>query len=108
MDIRCRMPELQEALKDGEAFQDVHLALGDFLIQREIKWDFKDGSMKIPPMLYPEIVVQLLEAEHPDLREQAWQAMSGLWKRQGLLGIPIAAGGHWTLLVFRRSGGGGG
>ena len=49
--------------------------------------------------------MQLLQGTDADVREQAGQAITGLWKRQGLLGIPIYAGGHWTLLVLRRSGG---
>ena len=49
--------------------------------------------------------MQLLQGADAEVREQAGQAITGLWKRQGLLGIPIYAGGHWTLLVLRRSGG---
>ncbi len=29
--------------------------------------------------------------------------MKGLWRRHGLLGVPIQQSGHWTLLVLRRS-----
>ena len=106
-DVRARLPELKESLKPDEALQDLHLALGDWLIQRDVARYIsgEEDIPIIPTLLYPEIVVQLVQGAHEEVREQAGLAMTGLWMRQGLLGVPIAAGGHWTLLVLRRSGG---
>ena len=103
-ELRLRLPELREKLKAGEALHSQQLALGDWVIARDIQKDFAPDPPKIPCLLNPEIVLGLFgeDANHSSNCEQVIQ---GHWKRHGLLGIPIAAGGHWTLLVARRSGG---
>ena len=89
-EVRARIPELQAALEDQESLQDLHLALGDYLFRRDVIRGVKEDE-KIPTLLYPEIIVQLTKGETRALREQAGQAIVGLWKRQGLLGVPIAS-----------------
>ena len=75
------------------------------MIHRDVARDDFPEPVKIPALLYPEIIVQLTSGETPEVREQAGKAIFGLWNRQGLLGVPIYAGGHWTLLCLTRAGG---
>ena len=41
-DIRARLPELKAALKPDEALQDLHLALGEWLIHRDVARDIAE------------------------------------------------------------------
>ena len=43
-EVRARIPELQAALGDQESLQDLHLALGDYLIRRDVIRDVKEDE----------------------------------------------------------------
>ena len=103
-ELRLRIPGLDQQLQPGESLTSDHLALGDWQIWRDTQRDVKESPVRSPVLLNPEVVVGLT-GESADIRTKCGQILVGHWKKYGLLGVPIGAGGHWTLLTFRRSGG---
>ena len=56
-EVHARIPELQKVLAIGESLQDLHIALGDFLIHRDVRRDVAE-DVKVPTLHYPEVVLQ--------------------------------------------------
>ena len=82
---------------------DRHLMVGHWQIQRDVP------SARGVHMMSPQIVFMLHQAASEDHEEaaamelKAAQMISRRFQRSGLLGVPICAADHWTLLCFRRS-----
>ena len=102
-EVRMRIPALQNKLEFGEALTSEHIVLGDWLIHRDLARDIGAPS-NIPSLVYPETSTYL-SSEDPEIRSQCSAMIDGQIKKHGLVGVPIGSAGHWTLLVFRRSGG---
>ena len=104
-ELRLRIPELTEKLKPKESLHSGHLALGDWLVLRDLRSSLGPELPKVPSLFFPTITV-LLSSEDPAQKLEAQQAIMGHWKRHPRLGVPIGDGGHWTLLVLERTGAG--
>ena len=103
MELRLRFPDLKKKLGNIDMFEDLHLCLGSWLIYR----DFLRGvvaTTQIPHFCSPHAVNAFALGVSSEVLHMSSEILKGLWRRHGLLGIPVIAGGHWTLLVLRRSG----
>ena len=103
-EVHMRIPDLKEKLKPDECLNSHHLVLGDWMIHRDVRRDFPGDPQRLPELVLPEVITGLLGAD-PEIVEQCQNVVRGHMKRCGLLGIPIHAGDHWTLLVCQRNGG---
>ena len=62
-----------------------------------------DGVPVMPYLVQPHVVHAYLKWDSEEVRVNSSKALCGMWKRHGLLGLPVNDAGHWTLLVLRRS-----
>ena len=94
--------DLQLLTMDGK-LTDRHMMVGHWQIQRDVP------SARGVHMMSPQIVFMLHQAAseyHEDaaaMELKAAEMISRRFQRSGLLGVPICAADHWTLLCFRRS-----
>ena len=94
--------DIQLLTMDGK-LTDRHLMIGHWAIQRDLP-----GAREIH-MISPQLVWILHQAaseDHADAPVNEWKAAELIkrrFARSGLLGVPICAADHWTLLCFRRS-----
>ena len=104
-ELHLRLPELSKKLEPKEQLTSEHIALGSWLIYKElVRGKVPVGGM---PFLVPDNVVHsYISASSPEEFEGeklAGQIIQARFRRHGLLGLPIFAEAHWTLLVLRRS-----
>jgi hypothetical protein len=105
-ELKISLPDLKKRLEKKDELEDLHVVLGSWLVYR----DFLRDHMKpweMPCLVNPQVVHTFSGAaedgDHEGFGEISAKILQGLWKRHGLLGVPIQQSGHWTLLVLRRS-----
>jgi len=107
-ELRIRFPDLSQELGAKEALQDQHLVLGAWQIWRMFcRGSFEDRHL--PHFMAPHIVYAFMddsEGAKLEGKARAQEILAGMRRKHALLGVPIHAEFHWTLLVFRRSPGG--
>ena len=107
-EIRLRNPDLDKEIRENESLQVEAITLGDHLIHRDVKRDLGEDSASgvlLPPLVHVDVVHNIVNGEEEEIRTEAVAIFEAHFKRHGLVGVPIQAGGRWTLLVFARSGG---
>ena len=103
-EFRLRIPDLTKVVQEKEQLSFEHIALGDWLIWRDLLRYLPPG-LAAPRLLCPQVAHQFVNFHTQEVLLQAQQIIQGLWKQHAVVGVPICDGGHWTLLVFRLSGG---
>ena len=103
-EVRWRIPDLTEKFVPKQLLEDTHIALGAWLIHRDLV-NGECGSVQQPHLMAAQVVHKFTHSTEleGESRAQAAEILSGAWRKHGLLGFPIFRGGHWTLLVLRRS-----
>ena len=102
-ELRWRIPDLTEKLEPKQLLEDTHIALGAWLIHRDLV-DQEIGSTQQPHLVPAQVVQVFVNSELLwESRALPAEILPGAWREHGLLGFPIFQGGHWTLLVLRRS-----
>ena len=106
-EFRLLNPGLTKKLEVKEQLTSEHLILGAWLLYKELLRG-KVAVGQMPYFMAPMAVHTFLTADQEDLEQVeqkkiAGQILEGRFRRHGLLGVPLYAGEHWTLLVFRRS-----
>ena len=103
-EIRVRCGKFDKELDSKSNLGDTEMVLGSWLLYRDLlRREVKEIEM--PYFVCPQISQNI--ADQPvivEVREHATQILRGYWRWRGLVGVPIFAEGHWTLLVLRRSG----
>jgi hypothetical protein len=105
-EIKIRIPDLKTMLMDCAQLEDIHIVLGSWMIYRDLLRDSPqviDGVPVMPYLVQPHVVHAYLKWDSEEVRVNSSKALCGMWKRHGLLGLPVNDAGHWTLLVLRRS-----
>ena len=54
------------------------------------------------PRLHRQNTIDMAVGEDPLTQQTARETTHGSIRSRGLVGVPIVAGGHWTLVVIRR------
>ena len=103
-ELKWRIPDLTEKLQPKQLFEDAHIAFGAWLIHRDLV-DQECESAQQPHLMAAQVVHKFVHSMDllVESRAQAAQILAGGWRKHGLMGFPIFQGGHWTLLVLRRS-----
>ena len=104
-ELRLRLPELSKKIKPKEQLTSEHIVLGSWLIFKELIRDKVPVGSR-PFLLQDNVVHSYITANTPEEiegKKLAEQIIQARFRRHGLLGVPIHAEGHWTLLVLRRS-----
>ena len=103
-EIRLRCGKFDKELGSKSNLGDTEMVLGSWLLYRDLlRREVKEIEMPyfVCPQISQNISDQTITEE---VREHATQILRGYWRSRGLVGVPVFAGGHWTLLVLRRSG----
>ena len=94
--------------KDHTA-DDSQLQLMCWLIYRDHIWiNGSIDSVRKPPRsseiphLLRQNIIDMAVGEDPTTQQMALDIIHGSIRSRGLVGVPIVAGGHWTLVVIRR------
>ena len=89
--------------KDHTA-DDSQLQLMCWLIYRDHIWSVSKPprSSEIPHLLRQNII-DMAVGEDPTTQQMALEIIHGSMRSRGLVGVPIVAGGHWTMVVIRRT-----
>ena len=104
-ELRLCLPQLSAKLEPKEQLHAEHIVLGSWLIFKElVRGKIPAGGL--PFLLLDNVVNCYITGTSPaevEGQKRAEQIIRARFRRHGLLGVPICAAGHWTLLVFRRS-----
>ena len=103
-EVRLRCGVFDKELGSESDVGDAEIVLGSWLLYRDLLRD-EVKEIEMPYFVCPQISQNIADQTVTvEVRDHATQILRGYWRSRGLVGVPVFAGGHWTLLVLRRSG----
>jgi hypothetical protein len=95
---------LKEGLQMNEMASGDHLKLGWWIIQRDLVE--VQGAIFADPVIIYQIShgIEGTSEESAEIVEKTSLILLRQFHKAGILGVPIWAQGHWTLIVFRKLG----